>query len=309
MKKWDIQKLVVSTFVFLVTAMGTSGFAAEMATVDSVEDTVKATSVSFVKAAMDAPYVRMSTPKVAKMDSMGDDDSLGSRVFVRDVDDSTMITDALLKMPLTMSDELASTTDQGYSGEEGAFVSLGDSQLMKGLMNVDNINPDVGKRVAALMDNPDDYGIDSSKLDVKLAPKLVEVATLSKDKTMHKSHLLAMDPTLDSDTLTKDGLSTLLTRAYSAFKGYSEIVKHRTVAAAVEINTGMWAADQAPEMTGATTAIQMIAAQLAGVDSLVFHEAGDNAQAIDEAREFLSTHQGQSVSDILDQLVIKYGGK
>jgi hypothetical protein len=298
MKKWDIRKLVISTVIFLFGVMAAAPMVSEAAT---VPETVKITQEAFAKAALKAPYVRLHMPFVAKLDNLGDMNAKGSRVIVRTVDDSSMVATALMKLPIHFDGSKISTTQANYGSTEGAYVSMGSSNLMSGLLNVDGLNPGVASRLNAVLNSPESYGLDSNSLNISLNPKLIEVATVDINNHLSKSQVLAMDMSGISGQLDNSSLKDLLSTAYSTFKGYTDVMSKRAPGESLELHTNLFAASS-PEQAKVLTVLQIMAANLAGVDNLVFHNADASSDTITDAQNFLEARQGQNVSSILDDL-------
>jgi len=302
MKKWDMKKLVAATLIFLFTTMAAAPITAEAA---SVQDTVRYTKEAVAKSAIRAPLVKLSAPQVVKMDNLGDEDVRGSRVFIREVDASYKVMASLMRMPLDFDDDNVSSTSSGYGSDEGAYVNLGPTNLMTGMLNIDRISPDVAHRVDAITQSPEKYGVDPIKLNLQVTPKVIEVATVDVKNQMTKHQVLAMESwdfrLVERANYDKTALKTLLNRAYSTFKSYSDVMSRR--GADTDVHTGFWGVGEEGNNATVTTVIQMMAAQLAGIDNITFHYAGENPGAVEEAKSFLQSRSGMSVTEILDDLL------
>jgi len=306
MKKWDVKKLVTATVIFLLVSIASAPLPGQAVT---VEETVKFTQEAVAKTAIKAPLVNLRAPKMVKMDNLGDDQVRGSRVFIREVDASYKVMNALMLMPLSFDKARVASTEDSYGSEEGAYVNLGPTNLMTGMLNVDRIDPSVAHRVDAIVKSPEKFGVDPIKLNLQVTPKVIEVATVNIKNEMSKHQVLAMESwdfrLSDISRYDKASLKHLLNRAYSTFKSYCDVMHRRVPGSALEIHTGFWGVGEEGNNARVTTVLQMMAAQLAGVDHLTFHYAGENPQAIEDAQDFLDARSGMNVSEILDDLLSK----
>lgn len=268
----------------------------------SISDTVKITQEAIAQSVVNAPLVNVFPPKVVKMDNLGDETIRGTRIFIREIDDSRNVMNTLLGMEFDgLDDGLINATSDDYGSEDGGYVNMGISDTMTGMLNVDRIDPEVTSRLQELCNNPETYGVDAVKLNVQLMPKVIEVATVNINNEITKHQVLAMEPWTGS-SIDKTAVKTMLTRSYSTFKAYTTMMDKRSIDN-VEIHTGFWGADEGNVDPFTSTVIQMMAADMAGVDTLTFHNADADSGVIQQARSFLDAREGQNVSDILDDLV------
>jgi hypothetical protein len=291
MKKWNLRKLVVSSIIFLFTVMAGSPIVGQ-ATPTSNPETIPNI---VVQAAVKAPYVQMHAPKIAKLDNMGDQQVRGSRVFVRQIVDSSIVATALMHMYVSAKTHIA-TNESPYGSGGAAYVNLSGSNLANGFLKIDGIDNSIASRIEAVMQTPEKYGLDSSTFNVEQNPRLIEVATVDIHNNMIKSQVLAMD--ISSVHLDKDSLKNMLNKVYSTFKGYVDVMAHRLPGQSTQIHTGFIPGTDAKVMT----ILQMIAADLSGVDQLTFHNVGTNPGVVQDAQNFLQARQGQDVNTILDAL-------
>lgn len=298
MKKWNIEKLVIATFLFLFSTLAAAPSPSEATT---VQETAHMTQVAFAKAAVRAPSVRLHAPKVAKLDNLGDNQVKGSRIFIRSVDEMDIVTTALMQLPMLFDNSKISSKAEDYDSADGAYVSLGPTHLLIGLLKADGLNPGVTHRLEAVLSSPESYGLDANAINVSLSPKLIEVATVNINNQMSKFHLLAMDMPPPDKHEGKGALAPLLNKIYSTFKGYTDIMSKRAPGKPIEIHTRLTlGSNQSTQKIFIT--LQMIAAQLAGVDHLIIHHADTATETLQEAQHFLQAHQGESIDQVLDQL-------
>ncbi|HXF29651.1 MAG TPA: hypothetical protein VN457_07350, partial [Chlamydiales bacterium] len=156
--------------------------------------------------------------------------------------------------------------------------------------------------VASILANPEHYAVRADLVNTQLSPKIVSDAKTG-------SHLLAMESwdfrLTSAAHYNNVAVNQMFTNAYTTFKAYAQMMQKQHPGQPVVVHTSYWGVDYQnnPRLT---TAIQMIAAQLAGIDKLVFHvntSTSGNSQILFDAQSFVEAQNGNSVANILQNML------
>ena len=301
MKKWSSTKLLVSTIVFLMVTMASSGGVEA----SSLKSTNKMTQKSFAKAVVKTPYIRLSSSKIVDVSKLKKTHlTKATKVGVRDVDYSFRIMYALMKLPLKTSKSKTYATNAGYGASNSGYVSMASASLLTGKLQLKSSESIFSKSLQPIMKSPEKFKLKKLHVNVVNKPKIFEMMIRENQKN-YKGSLIGMAAwdfsKASSPRYDEMALANMLTRAYAAFKGYAQIEKKKGSMA--DIHTGKWGVGQQGNNAKVTTVLQIMAANLAGVDKLTFHKTSKST--LDSAKSFLAKNRGKNILQVIKALVVQ----
>jgi hypothetical protein len=293
------KKLLASALIFVLSNLVTPVIAAPKAEAEVATTTQETVVVR------QAPKMDVGIPRVVNISEQGGADKAvtkGNKVIIRSVQYAPALINDLKACHLSFAQDQVVVMTSGYSNSPAAYVSLATSDLRSGLMQITSPQNILEKNVQNVLAHPEQYHIRGDLINVQLAPKIVT-------DTQSNSSLLAMESwdfrLVNSPKYSPAALNFMLTNAYSSFKSYAQIVQKQNPGQPIIIHTSFWGTgyQNNPKMT---TALQLIAAQLAGVDKIVFHINSTNARETEilaDAQAFVQGQSGQDIATILQNML------
>jgi hypothetical protein len=290
------KKLLASAVVFLFTNMAQPMVAAppEMeAAMAPVQQEAVITQT--------APKIDIGIPRVVNLSkggATGQAVASGHKIIIRSVDYQRTLLDELRPCSFSFNKDSVAVMSSGYSNTQGGYVNLSSSDLRTGLVLIQKAQNVLEHNVGYILAHPDQYHIRGDLVNVQMAPLLVSDSETG-------STLLAMESwdfrLVNAPRYNNVAINQMMENAYSTFKAYAEMMHKTAPGQPVVIHTSFWGTNYQnnPRLT---TAIQMVAAELAGVDKIIFHidsTSPQEAQVLFDAQSFVQAQHGKSVSDIL----------
>jgi len=283
----NTNKLLASAVVFVFTNFIFPTAAAEEVKVQKIPSEVPASK---------APEVELGVPRVVNVQT--------DTIIIRSVNPHHTLLRQLQSRPFLFDHGKVTVTVHTYGSEQAGFVSLSTADLETGLIQIQRPQNALEKNVAGILANPDQYNVRGDLVSTQMEPKIISDAKAA-------GHLLAMeawDFRLTSGAhYNTTSINQMFLNAYSTFKAYKQICQKQNPGKSVVIHTSYWGTEYR-NSARITTAIQLIAAELAGIDRLVFHinpTGHEDAQALFEAQDFVAQQSGESLGTILANVLKK----
>ena len=295
MRPINPKRLVASAIIYLFTSMSTPMLA------DAVPDVVAAVPSQQESVLLaQAPSIDVSAPRVVDLQYSGATAQAfqaGDKAIISCIDFLYNRVNDLKRLPFWYGEEIIEVISSAYPNTPGGFVNLSSSDLQTGFLKIEKPLTTMEQHLRLLLAAPEKFQVRSDVLNVQLGPKII---TDSATRTS----LLAMEPwdfrLVAEPKYTEVAINQMFTNAYSTFKAFAQSKQKQDPQALVTIHTSYWGANY-KNNTRLTTAIQFIAASLAGVQKIIFH--GNDTRVIADAEAFVKAQTGKNVGDVLQSLL------
>lgn len=298
----NTNKIVASALLFIFSSMTTPMIAAGAQEVADQVATIQQESVYTTT----APKVDLGIPRVVNLSSReagaGQAITAGNKVVIRSLAITPQLIMQLKLCGFHYKDGTVSVTSGHYSDVAGGYVNLAPSDLRSGLVNIKTPQNALERNVQNILANPDQYGIRPDLVNVQLEPMIVS-------DTQSNSQLLTMESwdfrLVDTPHYSPMAVNYSFATAYSTFKAYADSMHKANPGKPVIVHTSHWGT-QYNNNPKVTASMQILAAQLAGVDRLVFHLDTSNPvdmKVVNDAQGFVQAQSGNTIDTIMVNLL------
>ena len=293
MKPINPKRFVASAVIFLFTNFSSPA----MANVDALPISLPTTTQESVVAA-EAPQVNLATPRIVYYQ---DSSQTQAKATIQSIDYAYTILADLKRLPFNYGHDKVNVVHGHYGAITGGYVCMAGTNLETGYVNINQANNPLEKNLMDLLAAPHTYKLNSDFVNAQFSPKIV-----SDSVTGFRLLLMeAWDFRLVRDVTYSDvSIHQMMTQAYSTFKAYAQIMRSKQPDMPIVLHTSYWGSNYRNNAR-VTTAIQLLAAHLAGIDTVLFHAniRGGDMQALADAQGFLLQQDGKNVGDILTSLL------
>jgi hypothetical protein len=302
MKPLNAKKLAASAIIFLFSNFSASAMA------DAPEITATPQVTQEVLVATQAPTVAFDAPYIANISQTGTGQALflpGDKVALQSVHISSHLFDMLKGCTSSFNPNNVAVSGKDYGNQPAGYVLIASTHDTSGLMQIQKPQNELEKILQELLANPEKFHVRADLVSPAICPKILA------EQSTH-SHLLLMQPwdmrTLAVPYYDQRSLEHMFTNVYAAFKGYAQqiakVAPKLNQQTSVVIHSSYWGADYKNNLR-VTSALQLLAADLAGVDKFIFHVnlATQDAQAHFDAQTFVQAQSGNSIDNIMQALL------
>jgi len=291
MKPMDSKKMMASAVVFLFTSFS-------LPPLEAVTPSPIAPQKERV-AALKTPHIDPGVPRVVNM-TPGGLFSSGNTIAIRSIDYAPTLIDDLKQCSFVFASDGVSVVNRQY-GETGiGYVNLMPSSMKTGLLQIVHPKNNLEMHLQNLLRNPTQYKVHLDLVNAQITPKIIADG---------ETHLLAMEPwdfsLVAHPHYNQRVIDQMFANSYATMKAYVQIMQTQHPGAQVVVHTGYWGIQQ-QNNPRVTTAIQLIAAQLAGVDQLVFHMDDTSALSVQvffDSQLFVQSQSGNPMSNVLQNVL------
>lgn len=247
-----------------------------------------------------APSVSVSSPRIVVLDQTQNQlFAGGDKIAIQSVNFSSDLMNTLNSCMFAFNENKVPLVKGAYTNDKAGYVCLSGVNLQTGLLQIQRAQNALEQRAGSLLSKPANYDVRPDIVNIQLSPKIIT------DSASH-SKLIAMDAwdfrLETAPAYTQVALAEMFLTAFASFKAYVQMLQKEHLP--TSIHTGFWGIDYLNNPR-VTTVLQMIAAEVAGVDKLIIHTgpSDQDNQIVSDAKKFLQAQDGKPMQVILQELL------